>query len=84
MHGRNAYKILIGNPEWKKPPMRYRHTQKESMKTDLKERWSAFIWLKIRSSDLVKKNLLFGSPRRRNFLHRLSDYQLINDSAPCS
>jgi hypothetical protein len=33
------------------------------MKTDLKERRPAFIWLKIRSSDLVKKIIYFLVPQ---------------------
>jgi hypothetical protein len=34
---RNAYKILVGKPEWKRPLWRPRHKSEENMKIDLTE-----------------------------------------------
>jgi hypothetical protein len=41
MHGekRNAYNILVRNPEGKRPLGRSRHSWEDNIKTDLKEIW---------------------------------------------
>jgi hypothetical protein len=50
-HGdkRSAYKILVGNPEGKRPLGRSRHTWGDNINRHLKEIviWTGFIWLRI-------------------------------------
>jgi hypothetical protein len=36
---RNAYKILAGKPEGKRPLKRLRHSWEDNIRTDLKEVW---------------------------------------------
>jgi hypothetical protein len=45
---RNAYRILVGKPEGKRPIGRPRHRRVNSFKMDLREReWTGSIWLRI-------------------------------------
>jgi hypothetical protein len=44
---RNAYKILIGKPEGKRPLQGPRHRQDNNIKVDCMTVWSGFIWLRI-------------------------------------
>jgi hypothetical protein len=48
---RNAYKILFGKPEGKKPPRRPRRRWEDNIKTDFREIgfgvWIEFVWLRI-------------------------------------
>jgi hypothetical protein len=49
--GRNAYRVLVGKPEGKRPLGRPRLRGEDGIKMDLKEIgwgvWSGFTWLKI-------------------------------------
>jgi hypothetical protein len=36
-HGRNAYRVLVGKPEWKRPLERPRHRWEDGIKMDLGE-----------------------------------------------
>jgi hypothetical protein len=51
---RNAYKILVGSPEWKQPLGRPRHKWENNIKGDLKKQggrlWIGFIRLTIGTS----------------------------------
>lgn len=44
---RNAYKLLIGKPEGKRPLQGPRHRQDGNIKVDCMTMWSGFIWLRI-------------------------------------
>jgi hypothetical protein len=48
--GRNVYRVLVGNPERKKPLVRPRRRWENGIKTDLREigwgMWSGFTWLR--------------------------------------
>jgi hypothetical protein len=48
---RNAYKILVVKPEWKRPPTSYRHNGRTALKWTLGKYvgkvWIGLIWLKI-------------------------------------
>jgi hypothetical protein len=51
---RNAYKILVGKPERKRPLGRPRHRWEDNIKMDLKRHtmgWHGLIWLRIATSD---------------------------------
>jgi hypothetical protein len=49
--GRKVYRVLMGNPEGKRPPGRPRRRWKDRIGMDLKETgwgvWSGFTWLRI-------------------------------------
>jgi hypothetical protein len=52
---RNAYRILVGKPEGKRPLGRHRRRWKNNIKIDLKERehravWTGFFWLRVGNS----------------------------------
>jgi hypothetical protein len=51
---RNAYTILVGNPEGKKPMGRPRSRWADNIEMDLRETegtvWTAFIWLRLGTS----------------------------------
>jgi hypothetical protein len=52
---RNAYRILVGKPEGKRPLGRPRRSWVDSIKMNLRERedgmeWIGFIWLRIGTS----------------------------------
>jgi hypothetical protein len=51
---RNAYRILVGKPEGKRPLGRPRHRWEDNIKMDLSETggvvWTGLIWLRIGSS----------------------------------
>jgi hypothetical protein len=52
---RNAYRILVGNPEGKRPLGRPRRSWGDNIKIDLTERkdgmvWTGWIWLRIGTS----------------------------------
>jgi hypothetical protein len=43
---RNAYRILVGKPEEKRPPGRPRHRSMDNIKMDLKEMgWDSMDWI---------------------------------------
>jgi hypothetical protein len=45
---RNEYRILVGNPEGKKPLGRPRHRWVDNIKIDLKERgWDGMVWINL-------------------------------------
>jgi hypothetical protein len=51
---RNAYTILIGESEGKRPLGRHRHRLEDNIQMDLKEIswvWIGFIWLRIGTGD---------------------------------
>jgi hypothetical protein len=49
--GRNVYRVLVGNPEGKRPLERPRRRWENGIKIDLREIgwvvWSGFTWLRI-------------------------------------
>jgi hypothetical protein len=49
-----VYKVLVGNPEGKRPLGRQRRRRKDGIRTDLREIgwgvWSGFSWLRIETS----------------------------------
>jgi hypothetical protein len=49
--GRNVYRVLVGNPEGKRPPGRPRRRWEDGIRMDLREIgsrvWSGFTWLRI-------------------------------------
>jgi hypothetical protein len=48
---RNAYRILVGNPEGKKPLGRPRCRWEDNIRMDLREiGWTGLIWLRIGTS----------------------------------
>jgi hypothetical protein len=51
---RNAYRMLVGNPEGKIPPERPRRRWVDNIKMDLREigwdEWIGLIWLRIGTS----------------------------------
>jgi hypothetical protein len=51
---RNAYNILVGKPEGKRPLERYRHRWENNIRMDLREwhgrAWTGCIWLRIGAS----------------------------------
>jgi hypothetical protein len=53
---RNVYKVLVENPEEKRPLGRPRHRSENNIKIDIKEimwgvgAWIGFVWLRIGSS----------------------------------
>jgi hypothetical protein len=48
---RNAYRILVGKPEGKRPLGRPRHRWVDNIKIDLREMaWTGSIWLRIGTS----------------------------------
>jgi len=51
---RNAYKILVGKPEGKRPLGRPRRRWEDNIRKGLRETggrvWTGFIWLRIRTS----------------------------------
>jgi hypothetical protein len=53
--GRNAYRVLVGKPEGKRPLERLRHRWEDGIKMDLKETgwgvWSGFTWLRVGTLD---------------------------------
>jgi hypothetical protein len=56
MHGemRNAYKILLGKPEWKRPIEGPGHTWEDNIKIDLKEmRCVGVNWIRL-AQDTVR------------------------------
>jgi hypothetical protein len=44
---RNAYRILVGKPEGKRPLGRPRRRWVDNIKMDLREIWIELIWLRI-------------------------------------
>jgi hypothetical protein len=44
---RNAYRILVKNPEGKRSLGRPRHRWVDNIKIDLREEWTGSIWLRI-------------------------------------
>jgi hypothetical protein len=45
---RNAYRILVGNPEGKRPPGRPRCTWMDNSKMDLREiKWDGIDWIDL-------------------------------------
>jgi hypothetical protein len=54
---RNAYKILVGKPEGKRPLGRSRHRWADNIKIDLREigfrMWIGFIWIRIGTDDVL-------------------------------
>jgi hypothetical protein len=69
-HGekRNAYKILVGNPEGKSPRRRPRRRWKDNKKSIFVKKdlgvWIGFIWLRTRTGG----GLFMGSVKTENFL----------------
>jgi hypothetical protein len=57
--GRNAYRILVGNPDGKRPLGRPRHRWVNNIKMDLREigwdgmDWIGLIWLGIGTSGVL-------------------------------
>jgi hypothetical protein len=50
MGKRNAYRILVGKPEGKRPLGRSRRKRVDNIKIDLREMgWTGSIWLRIRT-----------------------------------
>jgi hypothetical protein len=51
--GRGVYRVLVGNPEGKRPMGRPRHRWEDNIKMDLQEvgrgAWTGLIWLTIRT-----------------------------------
>jgi hypothetical protein len=51
---RNAYRILVGKPEGKRPLGRRRHRWEDNIRTDFREKgwavWTGLIWLRIGTS----------------------------------
>jgi hypothetical protein len=48
MQKRNAYRILVGKPEGKRPPGRPRRRWVDNIKTDLREiRWDGVDWIDL-------------------------------------
>jgi hypothetical protein len=49
--GRNAYRILVGKPEGRRPLGTPRHRREDNIKIDLQEvgwgAWTGLIWLRI-------------------------------------
>lgn len=54
MHGkkRNAYKVLVGKIEVKRPLGRLKHIWKDSIEMDFKDGrvWTKFVWLRMGTS----------------------------------
>jgi hypothetical protein len=48
---RNAYRILVGKPEEKRPPRRHAHMWEDNIEMDLREIWTGLIWLRIGAAD---------------------------------
>jgi hypothetical protein len=50
----NAYKILVGNPEEKRPLGRHKYSWEDNIKMDIREIggkvWTEFIWIRIGTS----------------------------------
>jgi hypothetical protein len=45
---RNAYRILLGKPEVKRPPGRHRHRWEDNIKMDLREiGWGGIDWIDL-------------------------------------
>jgi hypothetical protein len=74
MHGkRNAYKILVGKPEGKKPLGRPRHRQEDNIRMDLTEiGWKGVEWICLAQGlvvgSLEHNNEPSGSIKGREFL----------------
>jgi hypothetical protein len=52
-HGRSAYKILVGKPEWERPLGRRRRRWEDNIRMDLREIgrvWTGLVWLRIGTS----------------------------------
>jgi hypothetical protein len=47
---RNAYMILVGKPEGKRPPGRPRRRWVDNIKIDLRDVWTGSIWIRIGTS----------------------------------
>jgi hypothetical protein len=47
---RNAYRILMGKPEGKRPLGRPRRRWEDNIRMDLREVWTGLIWLRIGTS----------------------------------
>jgi hypothetical protein len=47
---RNAYRILVGKPEGKRPLGRPGRRWVDNIKMDLREVWIGLVWLRIRTS----------------------------------
>jgi hypothetical protein len=60
---RNAYRILVGNPEGKRPLGRPRHRWVDNIKMDLRDIWIGLIWLRIGTNGglLWTRRWTFGS-----------------------
>jgi hypothetical protein len=42
----NAYRILVGNPEGERPPVRHKHRWEDTIKMDLREiGWGGMDWI---------------------------------------
>jgi hypothetical protein len=44
---RNAYRILVGKPDGKRPLGRHRHWWVDNIKIDLRIRWSGMNWIDL-------------------------------------
>jgi hypothetical protein len=55
----NAYRILVGKPEGKRPLGRSRHRRKDNIKMDLKERrWNGMDWIDLTEGMDQRRSLL--------------------------
>jgi hypothetical protein len=65
---RNAYRLLVGKPEWKRPLGRPRHRLADNINMDLREiGWDGMDWIDLAHdmdqwSTLVKTVMNFGVP----------------------
>jgi hypothetical protein len=51
---RNAYKILVGKPEGKRPLGRYRHRWEDDIKMYLREKWLECLdWINLAQDNLA-------------------------------
>jgi hypothetical protein len=47
---KNVYKMLVAKPEGKKPLGRPRRRWEDNIRTDFREIWTEFVWLKVGTS----------------------------------
>jgi hypothetical protein len=86
---RNAYRILVGNPEGKRPLGRARRRWVNSIKMDIREiRWDGMDWIDLAQNRdqwraLERGNELSGSIKRWELLEWLHNCRLLKKgSAP--
>jgi hypothetical protein len=79
---RDAYRILVGNPEVKRPLGRPRHRWVDNSKIDLREDgmvWIGFMWLRMGTSEVSceHNNEPSGSIRCWEVLEWLHNWRLL-------